>query len=110
MTQSEQNQTETNMETYTIEIKDISPELLRKIDEKARLRGADRGAVARELIEKGLEAEVEKPHAGMSFQELLAPVQRDFEESGMTEEELDTLVKTVRKEIWQEEQKEPLTK
>ena len=32
------------------------------------------------------------PHAGMTFAEILAPAQQGFEESGMTEEELDDFI------------------
>jgi len=37
-----------------------------------------------------------------SFAEILEPFRRSFEESGMTEEELDTLFQEAREEVYQQ--------
>lgn len=49
----------------------------------------------RERIEK----ESEK-----SFREILAPIHKEFEESGMSEEEITEMFEKAREEIWQEQQ------
>lgn len=38
---------------------------------------------------------------------ILAPVHRNFEDSGMTDEDLAALVEEVREEIWRERQTQP---
>ncbi len=50
----------------------------------------------RERIEKNSEK---------SFDEILAPVRKGFDESGMSEEELLEFFEEVREEVWQEKQK-----
>jgi hypothetical protein len=37
-----------------------------------------------------------------SLNEILAPVRKNFADSGMTEEELDELIETERQSIWEE--------
>lgn len=37
-------------------------------------------------------AEEQKPHAGMTFEEILTPLHEDFEETGMTDEELGEFI------------------
>ncbi len=39
-----------------------------------------------------------------SFREILAPIHKQFEESGMSEEELDEFLEELREEVWQEKQ------
>lgn len=46
-----------------------------------------------------------RPHADMTFEELLSPIHKQVKESGITEEELDDLFEEIRKEVWQEKQK-----
>ena len=43
--------------------------------------------------------------AGMTFDEILAPVREDFRKSGMSEDELDDLVTTARKSIHRKSQR-----
>jgi hypothetical protein len=38
-----------------------------------------------------------------TLDEILAPVRKEFVESGMTEEELEVLIDEAREEVWQEE-------
>ncbi len=49
---------------------------------------------ARQLVEQGIS--LEKQARTMTFDELFAPVQAQFRESGMTEEDLDDLVDNAR--------------
>jgi len=39
-----------------------------------------------------------------SFDEILAPIQKGFQESGMSEEEILEFFEEVREEVWQEKQ------
>lgn len=80
--------------TYTIQLSPASEELLRK---RAAACGQEPAAFLNRLAEEILLA---KP----TVDEVLAPIRKQFEESGMTEEELDALVEEVREEIWQEKQ------
>jgi hypothetical protein len=57
-------------------------------------------ALASELIEKAVAHAKEK-----TFAEIAAPFAKSFEESGMTEEELDALIEEARQEVWEEKQR-----
>lgn len=39
-----------------------------------------------------------------SFAEILAPIHKEFEESGMSEQELGEFLEELREEVWQEKQ------
>ena len=67
------------------------------LDEIARREGKG----ADDLLRRWLEVEIlsRKP-----FREILAPVRASFKASGLTADELDTLVKEEREAIWQEKQ------
>jgi hypothetical protein len=80
--------------TYTIS---LSPTAEKRLHERATAYGQEVTACLNQLIEEALAA---KP----SVDQVLAPIRRQFQESGMTEEELDALVEEVREEIWQEQQ------
>jgi hypothetical protein len=75
----------------------IPPEMQDKLQQRAKDTGRDVAEYVEKLIEKDLSA---RP----SIEEILAPVRKQFEDSGMTEAELDALVEEVRDEIWQEKQ------
>lgn len=80
----------------------LAPETERKLLQIAAASGQDVGAYVHQLIERDLK---EKTQRGMRFDEILAPVRRGFEESGMTPEELDQMFEQAREEAWQEKQK-----
>jgi metal-responsive CopG/Arc/MetJ family transcriptional regulator len=88
------------MQTHTIEVI-ISTDLLERIDERAQACGRDRSQVIQDIIARALQEE-KRPHAGMTFAEILEPLQKDFEATGMTEEELgefiDAEIKAYRSE------------
>lgn len=88
---------ETNMD-ITIS---ISPDIKDKLQQRASESGQDVQAYVERLIEKALSGPP-------SIDELLAPVRKQFEESGMTEEELDGLIEEAREEAWQERQAQKL--
>jgi len=45
-----------------------------------------------QTTEKPASTGTEPPHAGMTFAEILEPLQQDFEETGMTDEELGEFI------------------
>jgi hypothetical protein len=44
--------------------------------------------------------------SGMTFDEILAPVRAGFAESGLSEEELESLREEAREEVWQERRRQ----
>jgi DNA repair exonuclease SbcCD ATPase subunit len=73
---------------------DLSAEEEAKLKERAAARGQDLSDYARSMLL--LES------AAQSLDEFLAPLRKEFAESGMTEEELDALIEEAREEVWQE--------
>lgn len=81
--------------TMTVVI-ELNEEEEKKLRARASGSGQDLPGYIRRLIKK----EIQTP----TLSEILAPLRRQFEESGMTEDELDALVEEVREEVWQEKQ------
>jgi hypothetical protein len=79
----------------------IPTEMQEKLQRRAIENGQDVEAYVERLIEKALSGPP-------SIDELLAPVRKQFAESGMTEEELDALIEEAREEVWQEKQAQKL--
>jgi hypothetical protein len=77
----------------------LTPEQERRLSDRAAKTGQDVAAYVQRLIDRDIEAD--------SLDASLAPVRRQFEESGMTDEELAALVEEVREDIWQEKQGRP---
>lgn len=75
------------MESLVVEI--INPETVHAIAEAAKRRGTTPEACALELLETALLAR-------RSFEEIVEPIAQNFDESGMTEEEFDRLIKQAR--------------
>jgi plasmid stability protein len=67
-----------------------------QLAKRAEHEGKTVEALARELIEKAVAPE-------KTLNEILTPFRQSFAESGMTDQELDSLVEKARKEIWQDE-------
>ena len=78
--------------TVTIELK---PEVEKALQERARAKGFDVDVYLEKLIEKDIERR-------QTLDEILAPIRKNFAESGMTEDELDALIKTERQAMWNE--------
>ncbi len=74
-------------------------ETQRKLEAREAECGQPVEGYVRLLIEQDL-----APNADMSFDQLLAPVRRDFGRSGMNEEELDQLLEDTRNALWRESQ------
>jgi hypothetical protein len=70
---------------------DLSPDEERRLQERASQLGQDVAGYLRRLIRENLDS-TRPATEGQTFAKLLAPVHQDFRESGMTEEELDTLL------------------
>ena len=83
--------------TETIEIKGL-PQGTREALEEI---GHDNGKTAEQYIRDMIEIEI---LARRPFSEILAPIRQSFEDSGMTEEELDALVERARERVWRKNQ------
>ncbi len=86
-----------SLETDRIEIAGLPPGTLQALDERAQQIGTSRESYVRHLIQKEL-------NAPLSLRDLYAPVREQIAESGISEEELDTLLEEAREEAWQERQ------
>jgi len=64
---------------------DLSPEFEAKLRERARAAEKDPATFAREALE-------EKLRGPRTFAEILAPIHKQVEESGMTEQEIDSIL------------------
>jgi hypothetical protein len=71
----------------------LKPATLKAVQKKAKEVGKTPREYVRFLIESGLLAE-------KTFDEILKPVREGFKRSGITEDELDTLVTRARKDIY----------
>jgi hypothetical protein len=78
------------MESLVVEI--INPDTVEAIAEAAKVQGTTPEACALELLEIALLAR-------RRFEEIVEPIARDFDESGMTEAELDDLIKRARRAV-----------
>jgi hypothetical protein len=77
--------------TITINLR---PEQERRLAERAAGAGQDVAAYVHRLIDRDIDAE--------SLDAILAPVRRNFDESGMTDDDLAALVEEVRDDNWRE--------
>jgi hypothetical protein len=75
---------------------DLSSEVETVLQEKA---SAD-GKTIQNYIEELLKKQLLRP----SLDEILAPVRQDFDESGMSEEDLNGFFDDLRDKVWQEKQ------
>lgn len=91
------------MPTHTIEATGIPDDLFRRLDERVQAHGGDLSEYVREVLEKDLG--VPSAQEAMTFDEITALMRRDFKESGMTEEEFDTLIEEAREEVWRKKSK-----
>ena len=65
------------------------------LEEKAKNQGKDVSSYIENLIEKDL-------NERKTLDEILAPIRRNFAESGMTEDDLDALIESERQAMWEE--------
>ena len=74
----------------------LEPEVQAKLQQKAAALGQE----VKEYVEEIVKKQALRP----TLDEILAPARKEFAESGMTEEELDDLIKQERRAIWEEKQ------
>jgi hypothetical protein len=86
----------------------FSPEAERRLHESAARSGQSVEDYIQQLVERqvlganGMQvAPATQPH---SLDDALAPIREEFEQSGMSDEDLATLVEDVREKIWLEKQ------
>jgi len=82
------------METMTLTIH-VPKNIGVILEERAKVDGKD----VAEYVESLIEQDIDKRK---TLDEILAPVRRNFAESGMTEDELDELIETERQAMWEE--------
>jgi len=85
------------MQTETIEISGLPLGTKTTLEELGRSRGKSAEDYLRDLIQTDLLSE--RP-----FSEILEPIRRSFDESGMSEAELDALFAEAREKVYEESQ------
>ncbi|MEP7340756.1 MAG: hypothetical protein ABI977_23705 [Acidobacteriota bacterium] len=85
------------MQTETLEVTGLRTETIKAIGLKARQAGKTVSEYVRDVIETEVAAD-------QTFAQILEPIRQSFDESGMTETELDELVEAAREEVWQAKQ------
>jgi hypothetical protein len=87
--------------------------LTAETEEKLRQRAAESGQTLEEFLQQLVEREARgsngtpeaAPPTARTLDDILAPVRKGFEDSGLTEEELTGLFEEAREEAWQERQR-----
>lgn len=79
----------------------LSPEIEQKLVERASRRGEDAQTTARDILERGLNAEP-------TFDEILAPFRQDVAASSLADQELDALFEEAREEVSREKARKTL--
>jgi hypothetical protein len=89
----------------TISLQDIGlpPAARRAAERKARRSGQSAPEYLRSLVERDLLAD-------QTFDQILAPVRRDFQAAGVTEEDVDRLVADARKAVARPARRKPRAK
>ncbi len=82
------------METMTLTIQ-VPQNIGAILEVKAKNQGKDVAEYVENLIEKDIESK-------KALDEILAPIRRNFAESGMTEDDLDALIESERQAMWEE--------
>jgi predicted DNA-binding protein len=77
----------------------VTIELSPEVEHTVRRRAAEQGRPVADYLREVIERSV------MTFDEILAPVREGFEQSGLSDDELDRLFTEAREEVWQEKQK-----
>jgi hypothetical protein len=74
---------------------ELNPEIEEALKKKAEAQGSKLAEYVAGVLEKHVDL-------GPTYEEIMAPLWKDFEESGMTDEELDELVERERQAVWEE--------
>lgn len=81
------------MDTMTLTI-NLPKDVGTAVEKKAKLSGRD----SAEFIEDLVTREINRP----SLDEILAPIRKNFADSGMSENDLDALIESERQAMWEE--------
>lgn len=73
---------------------ELEPEVEEALQKKAIADGKD--------VQNYIEDSLRKLALQPSLDEILAPIRKNFEESGMSEEDLDDLIESERQAMWEE--------
>lgn len=86
-------------------ILELEPEIEEKIKMQALKDGLKVEVYVQSIVKEATNKRerIEKL-AEKSFAEILAPIQKGFEESGMSEDEIMQMFEEAREEVWQEKQ------
>ncbi len=89
----------------------ITIDLPSQVESKIKTQASNNGLKVEEYIKSLIVEETErreliKGNSEETFDEILAPIRKGFEESGISEEELLEFFEEVREEVWQEKQKQ----
>jgi hypothetical protein len=84
---------------------DLPPDVESKIKTQASNDGVKIEDYVKTLIKEASDRRerIEK-NSEKSFREILAPIQKGFQESGMSEDEILEFFEEVREDVWQEKQ------
>jgi hypothetical protein len=82
----------------------ITIELPLEVETELRKKASADGKDFQLFVLETLKTKAFKP----SLNEILAPVRKNFSDSGMTEAELDELIETERQAMWEEKNGKPL--
>lgn len=72
---------------------ELEPEVEETLKKRAAARGSD--------FEVYLQSLLKEQANSRSYEEVMAPVWDEFEQSGMSEDELDDFMNEIREEVWQ---------
>ena len=76
----------------------LTPEEERMLVARATEKGQDVADYLHTLVEEDLKR-------APALSEILAPIHEEFRQSGMSEDELSTLIEEAREEVWEEKQR-----
>ena len=71
----------------------LDPKVEEALKKKAAVKGTPVDTYVRGLIEKDVNP---------SYEEVMAPLWNDFEDTGMTEDEFGGFIESLREKVWQE--------
>jgi hypothetical protein len=84
---------------------ELEPEVELTATEQAEEQGLPLEKYVEIVVKEGVnQRQRVKQLAQKSFREILAPIQKGFQESGMSEDEILEFFEEVREEVWQEKQ------
>jgi hypothetical protein len=87
----------------------ITIDLPEEVEEKIKTQASDDGLQVEDYLRSLIRDATErreriKRNSEKSFAEILAPIHKGFEESGMSEDEIIEMFEQAREEVWQEKQ------